>query len=128
MALIVQTAIARVKARGSIRSGLKHWLEARLTSIALIPLGLWFIIAAVGLVGAPYDEVRAWLATPFNTTMMLLTVIVTFWHTYLGVQVIIEDYVHHEGLKLTALIANNFACAALGLACVVATLKVSFGS
>ena len=74
-----------------------------------MPLTLWFIVAAVSLSGAGYEEVRAWLATPFNTTAMLLPIFAVFWHAQLGVHVIVEDYVHHEATKLAALMAVNFA-------------------
>ena len=109
-------------------AGSHHWLLERLTAVALVPLTLWFVVAAVGLSGADYDEVRAWLAAPFNTTAMLLLVLALFWHAQLGVQVIIEDYVHHEAAKLAALLAGQLRRDALGLACVVAVLKVPLGS
>ena len=80
------------------------------------------------LSGAGYEEVRAWLAGPFNTTAMLLFILAVFWHAQLGVQVIIEDYVHHEAFKLASLMLLKFAAIALGLACAVAVLKVSLGS
>lgn len=128
MTTTTRNPVARVQAMGSTRHGLHHWVNERLTSIALVPLLLWFIISAVALSGASYEETRAWLAAPFNTTAMLLLIGTMFWHTALGLQVIIEDYVHHEGAKLASLMAANFACAALGLACAVATLKVSLGS
>ncbi len=119
---------ARVHAQASTRQGASDWLAERATSVALVPLSLWFIFAAVGLSGADHAQARAWLATPFNTTAMILFVVVLFWHTQLGVRVIIEDYVHHEMIKLASLMLVNFAAVALGLACVVAVLKVSFGS
>jgi succinate dehydrogenase / fumarate reductase membrane anchor subunit len=119
---------ARVHAQASTRQGAGDWLAERATSVALVPLSLWFIFAAVGLSGADHAQARAWLATPFNTTAMILFVVVLFWHTQLGVRVIIEDYVHHEMIKLASLMLVNFAAVALGLACVVAVLKVSFGS
>jgi succinate dehydrogenase / fumarate reductase membrane anchor subunit len=125
---VVKGGVGHVMARGSIREGSHHWLVQRMTSVALVPLGLWFLVGAVGLSGATYEEARAWLAGPFNTTAMLLLVFTLFWHAKLGVQVIIEDYVHHEGVKVFSLIALNFAAIALGLACVVAVLKISLGS
>lgn len=128
MASMGKAPIARVKATGSIRAGGDTWLVERLTSAALVPLTLWFIVSAVGLSGASYEEVRAWLGTPFNTTAMLLTVVTLFWHSQLGVQVILEDYVHEEPWRFGSLILNKFAHVALGLACVVAVLKVAFGS
>ncbi|MEK0086084.1 succinate dehydrogenase, hydrophobic membrane anchor protein [Benzoatithermus flavus] len=125
---VVKSGVGHVMARGSIREGSRTWLLERMTSAALVPLSLWFLIGAVSLSGASYEEVRAWLTGPFNTTAMLLFVITLFWHAKLGAQVIIEDYVHHEGVKVVSLIALNFAAIALGLACVVAVLKVSLGS
>jgi succinate dehydrogenase / fumarate reductase membrane anchor subunit len=128
MASVKRSVAARVHAQASTRQGGHHWLLERLTSVALVPLTLWFIVAAVGLSGAGYAEVRAWLAGPFNTTAMLLFILALFWHAQLGVQVIIEDYVHHETIKLVSLMLLKFAAIALGLACAVAVLKVSLGS
>ena len=89
---------------------------------------LWFVFAALVLAGAGYDEVRAWLARPFNTTADAAPDHLAFWHAQLGVQVIIEDYVHHEAAKLAVADAVNCRDLALGLACIVAVLKVSLGS
>jgi succinate dehydrogenase / fumarate reductase membrane anchor subunit len=129
MANVSRNSVARVFASSSTRQGADTWLIERMTAAALVPLTLWFIVsAAVSLAGATYEEARLWLAGPFNTTAMLLLVVTLFWHAKLGVQVIIEDYVHHEAVKVVSLIALNFAAIALGLACVVAVLKVAFGS
>ena len=128
MSAVGRSITARVQAQSSTRQGAQHWLLERLTAVALVPLTLWFVVAAVGLSGAGYDEVRAWLATPFNTTAMLLLVLALFWHAQLGAQVIIEDYVHHELAKLAALMLVKFAAIALGLACALAVLKVALGS
>jgi succinate dehydrogenase / fumarate reductase membrane anchor subunit len=89
---------------------------------------LWFIGSAVSLSGAGYEEVRAWLATPFNTVAMLLTIFTAFWHAQLGVHVIVEDYVHGEASKVAVTMAVNFGIVAVGLACIVAVLKVALGS
>ena len=82
------------------------------------------LVDAIG--GEP--EARAWLAGPFNTTAMLLLVVTLFWHTQLGLRVIVEDYVHHEPTRLVSLLLVNFATIALGSLCVVEVLKVSLGS
>ena len=74
-----------------------------------MPLTLWFIVSAVSLSGAGYEEVRAWLAGAVQHHAMLLLIVAVFWHAQLGVQVIIEDYVHHEATKLASLMAVNFA-------------------
>ena len=123
-----RSVAARVQAQASTRQGAHHWLLERVTSVALVPLTLWFIVSAVSLSGAGYAEVRLWLAGPFNTTFMLLLIIALFWHTQLGLTVVIEDYVHHEMTKFVLLMLVNFAAIALGLACAVAILKVSLGS
>jgi succinate dehydrogenase / fumarate reductase membrane anchor subunit len=86
------------------------------------------VFSCVALVGAGYAEVRAWLASPVAATLMILLVISTFYHARLGVQVVIEDYVHHEGAKLAALAALTLVVIALAVACIVAVLKVSIGS
>ena len=114
MASVSRSIAARVQAQASTRHGARHWLLERVTSVALVPLTLWFIVSAVGLSGAGYEEVRAWLSGPFNTTAMLLFILALFWHAQLGVQVIIEDYVHHETTKLVSLMLVNFAAIIAG--------------
>ena len=75
MAIVGKSLTTRILAQASTRQGSHHWLMERVTSVALMPLTLWFIVAAVSLSGAGYDEVRAWLAAPFNTTLMLLLIV-----------------------------------------------------
>lgn len=128
MASASKSPAAQVQAQASTRQGAGTWLIERATSVALVPLSLWFVLSAFGLAGAGYAETRAWLAGPFNTTAMILFVVALFWHAQLGVRAIIEDYVHHEPTKLASLLLVNFAAIALGLLCVVAVLKVSLGS
>lgn len=128
MATVGKSMAARFLAQASARSGAGNWMIERTTAVALVPLVLWFIVSAVSLSGAGYEETRAWLASPFNTVAMLLTIFTVFWHAQLGAGVIIEDYVHGEAAKVGALMAVKFASAAVGLACVVAVLKVAFGS
>jgi succinate dehydrogenase / fumarate reductase membrane anchor subunit len=124
----MRTAIGVIRGRGSAREGVGHWKLQRLTAIANVPLVLWLVVSAVSLSGAGYAEVRAWLAGPFNATMMLLLVLSAFYHARLGLQVVVEDYVHHEGLKLAALVGITLALFLLGGLCVVSILKVALGS
>lgn len=128
MAIVARSIRGRVQAQASARHGAATWLLERATAVALVPLGVWFWVSALGLAGASYEEARAWLAGPFNTTAMLLLVVTLFWHTQLGLRVIVEDYVHHEPTRLVSLLLVNFATIALGSLCVVAVLKVSLGS
>ncbi len=121
------TPLARVRGLGAAREGLSHFKQMRVTSVASTFLTIWFVVSAVGLSGADYATVVAWLGSTMNATLMILFVCVNFWHARLGVQTIIEDYVHHVGAKTASLIA--LACATYGLAAVavVAVLKVAVG-
>ena len=122
----MRTALARVRGLGTA-SGVGPWRTQRILSIALVPLTLWFVIAAIGLFGAGYLEARAWLASPFNATMMVLLVVTLFWHTQHGLQVVIEDYVHDEGMKIASLLVVTFACFLFGGLGVVSILMVALG-
>jgi succinate dehydrogenase / fumarate reductase membrane anchor subunit len=124
----VQSPIARVRGLGPAREGVSHWTRQRLTAIANIVLVLWFLFSAMSLAGAGYEEVRAWLAAPLPASLMILLVISTFYHARLGVQVVIEDYIHHEGAKIGSLAAVTLITFGLAVACIVAVLKVAVGS
>ena len=117
-----------VRSRGSAREGVAHWKAQRLTALANVPLVLWFVFSAVGLAGADHAAVAAWLQAPLNATLMLLLILSAFHHTRLGLQVVVEDYVHHEGYRLAALIGITFGMFLLGGLCVVSVLKVALGS
>ena len=121
-------AIARFKARGSARDGVGHWKLQRLTAMGNLFLLLWLVVFSVSQAGAGALELRAALANPFNTTAVVLLVVSTFWHARLGVQVVLEDYVHHEGIKFASLIALNLVVVALAVTCLVAALRIALGS
>lgn len=124
----LRTPIAQIRGLGSARDGVGHWKMQRLTAVANVILVIWFLISCVSLAGAGYEEARSWLNSPIAASFMLLLVTSAFYHAKLGLQVVIEDYVHHEGIKLAALAAVTLACIALGVACAVAILKTSLGS
>ncbi|MBT5267115.1 MAG: succinate dehydrogenase, hydrophobic membrane anchor protein [Rhodospirillaceae bacterium] len=123
----MRTDLGRVRGLGSAKEGVHHWWAQRLTAIALLPLGLWFAFSAPGLIGADHATAVAWLASPFNTIATALFVIAMFHHAQLGLQVVVEDYVHGEAAKLTVLIAVKFAALALGVISLYALLKIAFG-
>ncbi len=123
----LRTPLGRVRGLGSAREGVAHWWGQRLTAIALVPLALWFVVSIAALAGADHGAVVAWLRAPVSAILMVLLIAVSFHHLQLGLQVVLEDYVQTEGLRLAAIIGVKFAAAAFALAAVFAVLKVAFG-
>jgi succinate dehydrogenase / fumarate reductase, membrane anchor subunit len=122
-----RTPIAKVRGLGAARTGLQHWKMQRLTAISNVLLVLWFMFSAMALSGSGYDQVRAWLASPVTASLVVLVIISTFYHARLGLQVVVEDYVHHEGARLASLVAIALIVLALAVICIVAVLKVAVG-
>jgi succinate dehydrogenase / fumarate reductase membrane anchor subunit len=123
----MRTPIARVRHLGSAKDGTHHWWMQRLTAIALVPLTLWFAAGVIAHVGAELSAVEEWLGRPVNAAAMILFVAATFHHGQLGMQVVIEDYVHREGLKVAAIVTVKLASALLALTSTVAVLQVAIG-
>ena len=123
---LLRSPLGRARGLGSARSGSHHWWVQRLTAVALIPLTIWFIFSAIKLTGATRAGVDAWLSSPFTAAMMLGLVIATFHHLQLGLQVVIEDYVHDEKVKVPAVLVMKGVCWLLAAACVVSVLKLAF--
>jgi succinate dehydrogenase / fumarate reductase membrane anchor subunit len=122
----MRTPLARVRHLGSARSGTDHFWRQRVTSVALIPLTIAFVFIVIGLLGRNHAAAVQILGTPFVAIVMILFVISTAYHMWLGMQVVIEDYVHGDA-KLTLLMANGFFCFTVALASIYAVLKLSFG-
>ena len=123
----LRTPLARARGLGSARDGLHHWWAQRLTAIALIPLVVWFAISLVMLSGADYEVARAWIGSPLVMVLLILTITVGLHHGQLGLQVVIEDYVHGDGWKLALIVAIRFIAVIFGLAATVAILRIGFG-
>ncbi|MFK7816815.1 MAG: succinate dehydrogenase, hydrophobic membrane anchor protein [Gammaproteobacteria bacterium] len=119
----LRTPLSEAKGLGSAKEGAAHWWLQRLTAIALIPLAVWLAFAVSMLGDASYETVRAWLETPYVAVLLILFVVATFYHSQLGLQVIVEDYVH-GWLKVVTLIFINFLCVALAVTGIVALLKI----
>ncbi|SFG39599.1 succinate dehydrogenase subunit D [Novosphingobium sp. CF614] len=116
------TSIGRVRGLGSAKTGAHHWLLQRFTAIGNLLLVLWLAVSLVLLPDFGYASVAEWIARPIPATAMALLVVSTFWHARLGLQVLIEDYVHEHGNKFACIAALNlaaFAGAAFGVFCVV---------
>lgn len=122
----MKTPLGQVRGLGSAKGGTHHWWLQRLTAIALIPLTVWLVTSIVGLVGADYETVRTWVAIPLVAILLVLFLAATFYHLKLGLQVVIEDYVHHEGVKLAAQMAVTFAAILLAAVSIFAVLNVAF--
>ena len=123
-----RSPLGRAVGLGSAKEGVTHWWAQRLTALALIPLVLWFVASLVALTGAGRDAVVAWLHAPFPAIATVLLLLAVFYHMSLGVQVVIEDYVHTEWLKISALVLNKFAAFALAGAAIFAVLRIAFQS
>jgi len=124
----LRSPLGRALGLGSAKEGVEHWWLQRVTAVALVPLTLWFVAALIAHLGADHAVAVAWLRSPFTAVAMTLLVVATFVHMALGLQVVIEDYVHHEATKLASLLVVRLACWALGAAALFAVLRVAFGS
>ena len=122
-----RTPLARARGLGSAKDGVHHWWVQRLTAIALIPLVVWFAISLVMLSGADYAVVRAWIGSPVVMVLLTLTIVIGLHHGQLGMQVVIEDYVHNDGMKLALIGLMRFIAVFFGLAAIVAILRIGFG-
>ena len=121
----LRTPRARVEGLGSARAGTMHFLHQRITAVALTFLSIWFVWNALRLVGAGLADVLVFLTAPVNAVLMFLFLGTALYHMSLGLQMIIEDYFHQEGLKMSLLILNRFFTWAVGAAAGFALLKIA---
>jgi succinate dehydrogenase / fumarate reductase membrane anchor subunit len=122
-----RTPANEVRGLGSAKHGTHHWWLQRVTAVALVPLSLWLMASLGSLVGADYQSVVIWVRSPVVTVLLICLIGALFHHAQLGLQVVLEDYVHTEWLKTTSIVLMKFTALVLGLASVLAVLKVSLG-
>ena len=123
----LRSPLSKVLGSGSAKEGTDHWWMQRVTAIALLFLGVWFLISFASIDSYTETALRAWVANPYNAIMLLLASITLAWHSMLGVQVVIEDYVHGPGFKVVSIILSKFVHVIVGLAAVLAILKIVLG-
>ena len=122
----MRSPLGRAIGLGSAKDGVEHWWRERVTAVALIPLILWFVASIIAHSGEGYGEFVDWLKTPLATCMMILLLIALFYHAALGLQVIIEDYVH-SAIKIPTLILMRLICFSLAVVGILAVLRIAFG-
>lgn len=122
----LRTPLGRVRGMGSARSGTHHWWMQRVTSVALLPLTLWFVVSMIGLAGASYLETLLWIAQPMNAVLMLVLIGLTFHHMAAGLQVVVEDYVRDEMKRLVGVLLIKAAALLLALAAGFSVLRIAF--
>ena len=121
----MRSPLGRAVGLGSAKEGVEHWWLQRITAVALVPLSLWFVIAIIRLVSADSDGVRDWVGNPLPAIMLVLLLIATFYHAALGLQVVIEDYIHAELTKLGLVVVVRLGCFALAVAGMFAVLSMA---
>jgi succinate dehydrogenase / fumarate reductase membrane anchor subunit len=119
------TPRSKVEGLGSAKAGTSHFWHQRVTAVALAPLAIWFVISVVTHVGASQSDVAAFFAAPVNAVLMFLFLGCALYHMSLGLQIIIEDYIHQRGMKALLLILNTFFALSVGLAAGLALLKLA---
>jgi succinate dehydrogenase / fumarate reductase membrane anchor subunit len=123
----MRTPLKRAYGLGSARSGRHHFLVQRVTAIALVVLGAWFAWLVVRLLQLDHAGAYALVAQPSNALLMVAFVIATFWHAQLGLQVVVEDYVHGHGMQLVLQVAIRFLCFLGAAAGVLAVIRIALG-
>ena len=125
--MTMETPMARVRGLGSAREGAHHWWIERLTSVSTLLLFVWLLVSLLRLPGLDYRTVTEWLQSPIAAVPMLLLILSTFWHLKLGMQVVIEDYVHEEGWKFLSILLLNFATVVAAAFALFAVLRIALG-
>ena len=121
---IMRSPLGRARGLGAAKQGAAHWWGQRITSLALIPLTLWFLCAMIRMIGATRQDVVSWMAGPLPVVLMIALVIATFHHLQAGLQVVIEDYVEHDWLRIGSILLVKGLSMLLALACIVSVLRL----
>lgn len=123
----LRSPLGQALGHGSARAGVSHWLIQRVTACALAPLAIWLLIALLSLPGVDYATVHAWIGAGVHPLLLALTLVIAAWHAWLGVQVVIEDYVHGLVAKTLALLASMAVHVLVAAGGLYALLRISLG-
>lgn len=123
----MRSPLARAQGLGSASGGVKHWWAQRVTAVALLPLSLWFAAAIIAHTGSDYGAFVIWIGTPLTISLMSLLLTGLFYHTALGLQVVVEDYVHSD-VRFAAIVAIRLICIALAVIGILSVLRIAFGA
>jgi succinate dehydrogenase / fumarate reductase membrane anchor subunit len=123
----MRSPLRRAQGLGSAKEGVENWWMQRVTAVALIPLTLWFAASLIALRSSDYSTFVIWLRAPLVTVLMVLLLIALFYHTALGLRVVVEDYIHSDRVKIPTLVTISLGCFALAIAGIIATLRIAFG-
>lgn len=122
----LRSPLSHVRYLGSAKDGTHHWWAQRLSALALIPLSIWFVASLLSLTGESHQNFALWASGPFTASLLILLIVATFYHAWLGLQVVVEDYVHTTGLKLALLLALKAACILLATIGMISVLILLF--
>lgn len=123
----LRTPLSQARGLGAAHEGIHHWWTQRLTALALIPLSLWLVASIISIMGADYETAVAWLRSPVAAVLLLLFIAAAFYHAQLGMQVVLEDYVHVGWAKVATIIVSKFLMIVLAFVAGFAVLKVALG-
>ena len=121
----MRSPLSRARGLGSAKTGTDHWWAQRLTALALIPLVIWFVVSMIIVTGADHAVAVDFISSPINTVLLILLIVATFHHGQLGLQVVIEDYIHTKWLEVSLIIAVKGAAILLGVASVYAVIAIA---
>lgn len=123
--MTLRSPLGRARGLGSARLGVQSWWLQRISAVALIPLTLWLAVSVARLSGASHSDFTIWVAAPWNTVLMLVAIATAFYHLKVGLDVVIEDYVHSHWIKVTLLVGTWFAAILIGAASAFAVLQIA---
>ncbi|MES1951099.1 succinate dehydrogenase, hydrophobic membrane anchor protein [Salinisphaera sp. S4-8] len=124
----IRSSLASARGLGSAKTGVAHWWFQRVSAVALVPLTLWFVACLASQLGADYSSVTDWLSSPLQASLLAIYLAAIFFHSQLGLQTIIEDYVHHDGAKMALLIGLQLLNILLAVAAIFSVIMILVGA